>query len=139
MIPQIPALDKPANVRCKHLTANGCGIYDSPERPEVCRGFVCGWLEGRYGDDSLRPDRVGAYVTDLAPGDGLQDQNGAVVRAVPGQRWERFRGMRKFASAVTAAGGDVLVIAGDERRILTRRELPVVQDQDGRPVTVERV
>lgn len=140
VIPAIPELGKPADTPCVHLTASGCGIYDRPERPEVCRQFACGWLEARYGDESLRPDRVGAYVTDLAPGDGLQDKNGAVIRARADRpkRFERFVGMLRFIREVTRGGGDVLVVAGDSRRILTRRTLPMVRDQHGRTVSVER-
>lgn len=144
IIPAIPELGKPANTRCVHLTPHGCGIYDSPERPEVCRGFACGWLESRYGDESLRPDHVGAYVTDLAPGDGLQDQNGAVIRALADQprRFRKYAGMVRFIGQVVAGGGDVLVVAGDSRRVLTRNEqflALAVQDPDGRPVNVEMV
>jgi len=46
-IPGMPD-GKPAGVKCIHLTADlRCAIYNSPERPEVCKGFraeelVCG-------------------------------------------------------------------------------------------------
>ena len=46
-IPGMPE-GKPAGVRCIHLTADyRCAIYDSPDRPEICRNFkpdpsVCG-------------------------------------------------------------------------------------------------
>ena len=39
-IPGMP-LGKPAGVRCIHLTKdNLCSIYNSPERPEVCRNLT---------------------------------------------------------------------------------------------------
>lgn len=46
-IPGMPA-GKPAGIRCIHLTENNlCGIFDHPDRPQVCRDFdadraVCG-------------------------------------------------------------------------------------------------
>lgn len=46
----IPAMPegKPAGVPCTHLTSDYlCGLFDSPERPEVCKNFapekiICG-------------------------------------------------------------------------------------------------
>lgn len=33
----IPELDKPAGIRCSHLTEdNLCELWDKPERPKVC-------------------------------------------------------------------------------------------------------
>ncbi|RUO63039.1 YkgJ family cysteine cluster protein [Pseudidiomarina insulisalsae] len=46
-IPGMPA-GKPAGIRCIHLTEkNLCGIFEHPERPQVCAAFaaepsVCG-------------------------------------------------------------------------------------------------
>jgi hypothetical protein len=37
------ALQKPANTLCPHCTlGKGCGVY--AVRPQVCRGFFCGWF-----------------------------------------------------------------------------------------------
>ena len=36
----ISSLNKPAGVRCEHLTEeNLCGLWGAPERPEVCSAF----------------------------------------------------------------------------------------------------
>ena len=35
----VPELDKPNGVPCKHLTPEGCGIYE--DRPPSCRAFEC--------------------------------------------------------------------------------------------------
>jgi len=36
----ISSLNKPAGVRCEHLTAdNLCGLWGKPERPEVCSAY----------------------------------------------------------------------------------------------------
>lgn len=47
---------KPAGVRCQHLTATGCGIYEF--RPDVCRQYECLWKMGE-GRNMERPDRSG--------------------------------------------------------------------------------
>lgn len=50
-------LNKPAGVRCEHLTDSGCGIYD--ERPDDCRTFGCLWLASWQGvPERDRPDAV---------------------------------------------------------------------------------
>ena len=137
VIPAIPQLNKPADTPCEHLTKDGCGIYE--DRPQVCRDFACNWLAG-VTDEWIRPDIVGAYVTRLNAGDGMADtERGLMIRALADQprRFERFATMQRMVANETSNGGDVLVAAGDSRRILTRRSLPVVHDQDGRPVLVE--
>lgn len=52
----IPELDKPAGVPCKHLTAQGCGIYD--DRPQLCKDFLCGYRRVDMAP-RMRPDRAG--------------------------------------------------------------------------------
>ncbi|MGY0627529.1 MAG: YkgJ family cysteine cluster protein [Paraglaciecola chathamensis] len=38
--PSISSLQKPAGVRCQHLTdALRCGIFNQPERPQACANF----------------------------------------------------------------------------------------------------
>ena len=61
----VPELNKPAGVRCEHLTSQGCGIYD--QRPDSCRVFDCGWkrFSSRQGVNitpKLRPDRAGFMI-----------------------------------------------------------------------------
>ena len=54
-------LRKPAGEPCQHLNeCGGCSIY--PQRPQVCRSWICGWklLEG-LGDE-WRPDRCGVLI-----------------------------------------------------------------------------
>lgn len=48
-------------VTCQHLKPRGtnrCGIYGSPEKPEDCSTYQCGWLQGLLGPND-RPDRLG--------------------------------------------------------------------------------
>ena len=77
----IPELQKPAGVWCVHARPGkgGCSIYDSPERPGVCRTFQCAWVEREDGLPGwMKPDRVHAYVT------GLKGRNGIAVHVDPG-------------------------------------------------------
>ena len=41
---QVDSLGKPAGVRCSHLKGTRCSIYN--DRPEDCRAYECGWLQG---------------------------------------------------------------------------------------------
>jgi hypothetical protein len=59
----LPDEDKPANVRCKHLSSRGCRIYTS--RPEMCRLWSCRWLVDASTRPLRRPDHAG-YVIDPA-------------------------------------------------------------------------
>lgn len=44
---EVEAMQKPADVPCRHLCAKGCGIYQ--RRPDACSGFTCAWREGQLG------------------------------------------------------------------------------------------
>lgn len=48
---------KQAHVPCKHLCEGGCGIYQ--DRPAVCAGFACGYLNGCVPQ---RPDENGVIL-----------------------------------------------------------------------------
>ena len=53
-------LSKKAGVLCVHCVGNGCGIYET--RPQVCRGFFCGYrLISQLGEE-WRPDRSGVLI-----------------------------------------------------------------------------
>lgn len=139
VLPAIPQLGKPANVPCKHLTPGGCGIYE--KRPQVCREFRCHWLDGKGTE---RPDVVGAYTTRIPEGNGWGNGAGMMVTQDPA-RFGRHVAVQRAIAETIEAGGDVLVILGEKRRLVTRdpKQLAMaavreLQDQDGRPVTVER-
>jgi hypothetical protein len=81
----IVELDKPARVLCRHLVQpdRGCGIHGEPERPQVCRSFLCSWMRGHGGDED-RPDKIGAMlsVNDIEGGRfvlALELRSGAVL------------------------------------------------------------
>ena len=143
IIPAIPELGKPVDTRCEHLTDSGCGIYHSPRRPQACRDFNCGWLEGLYGDGTARPDWVGAYVTGVADGDGLDGSvAGMMVRALDNspKNFEASESLMKLVRQVLEGGRDVLVASGERRRVITRNLVhltKVVRDGAGNHVSVE--
>lgn len=60
----IAELAKPARQLCQHLEPSGygCTIHNDPQRPAVCRNFMCSWMRG-FGSDEDRPDKVGAMVS----------------------------------------------------------------------------
>ncbi len=64
---RVDELAKPAGSDCRHqhgaADGAGCGIH--AERPPVCRGYHCLWLQGGLADAD-RPDRTGGIV-DLEP------------------------------------------------------------------------
>lgn len=57
---QVPALAKPAGRLCAHVCESGCGIYE--RRPDVCRDFVCGWLQWDTLDETWRPSTAGFLI-----------------------------------------------------------------------------
>ena len=47
---EVTAVEKPVNELCRYWeTAKGCTIYD--RRPQMCRSFTCGWLQGHFDDE----------------------------------------------------------------------------------------
>jgi hypothetical protein len=62
-----PEFKKDAHVPCAHLTAQGCGIYQT--RFKICRAFLCGWmLSSELGED-WRPDRSGVLMMQVPQND----------------------------------------------------------------------
>ena len=60
-----PDLRKKPETACGHLTAKGCGIYDS--RFPICHQFLCGWRLFGALNDTWRPDKSGVLVMRKAP------------------------------------------------------------------------
>ncbi|MCK1304569.1 MULTISPECIES: YkgJ family cysteine cluster protein [unclassified Bradyrhizobium] len=57
---EVAAVDKPVNQLCRHWkTGTGCTIYE--RRPQMCRSFVCAWLQGHLDDDWF-PAKSGIIV-----------------------------------------------------------------------------
>lgn len=60
--PEVEALGKPDWEPCSRLTTDGCVDYTG--RPDDCRRYRCGWLQGQ-GLEEHRPDRVGVLFSAL--------------------------------------------------------------------------
>jgi Fe-S-cluster containining protein len=57
---EVAGVDKPVNQLCKHWqTGTGCTIYE--RRPQMCRSFVCAWLQGHLDEDWF-PAKSGIIV-----------------------------------------------------------------------------
>lgn len=56
-------LNKPANERCIHACAEGCGIHLA--KPSECRDFDCMWLQSS-SPVSLRPDNCGVVFEKMS-------------------------------------------------------------------------
>ncbi|WP_377297944.1 hypothetical protein [Rhizobium sp. SGZ-381] len=65
-LPDIEALDKPANTLCRHcVEEKGCTIYDS--RPTLCRDFLCLWRScGEFGPE-WQPQQAGMMLYRQGP------------------------------------------------------------------------
>jgi hypothetical protein len=55
-----PAIAKPAGVPCRHLTRQGCAIYEN--RPQMCRAWLCGWRLIPGLPENWRPDLSGILI-----------------------------------------------------------------------------
>ena len=61
----VTAIQKRGSEWCPHCDiGRGCRIY--VERPEQCREFSCLWLQGGWGDELDRPDRLKVVVGGFA-------------------------------------------------------------------------
>jgi len=91
---RVDELAKPAGRDCRHqrgaADAAGCGIH--ADRPPVCRGYHCLWLQGGLDDDD-RPDRTGGIV-DLEPG-GLGAQ--LSIREIRAEAFETSSALQAIA------------------------------------------
>ncbi len=55
----VAEINKPKDAPCSYLCRKGCKIYS--DRPESCKTFACGWLNG-MGSHKHRPDRSGVIA-----------------------------------------------------------------------------
>jgi hypothetical protein len=115
----VPELDKPNGVPCVHLTRNGCGIYE--DRPESCRGFLCGWRRGIGRDVEHRPDRTGAVLHAEEDASGEGKGIAWVAYADPSAKRGPLDGkfLPKFIDREVQKGNTIFVVTGDERQMFT--------------------
>ncbi|MBB4066091.1 hypothetical protein [Gellertiella hungarica] len=108
-LPDIDALDKPANEPCRHLAGEaGCRAYDT--RPDTCRAFLCLWRTEAALGEEWHPPTAGMMVYRQGPQ--------RTVLADP-RRPDRSRSepwlsqLRRWAAEDARTGGYVILFAGD--------------------------
>ena len=109
-LPDIDALDKPANVPCAHCSpAGGCAIY--PARPRLCRDFFCEWMtDARLGAE-WEPTVAHMMVYRQGP------QTTILVDPAYPDAWRQephASQLREWAKAPEPEGGYVIVFVGDD-------------------------
>lgn len=56
--------DKPAGQWCKHCNpGKGCGIFNTPDLPILCKTYHCGWQANFDWPDYMRPDKCHAIFS----------------------------------------------------------------------------
>lgn len=94
-------------------------IYE--DRPQPCRDFECGWLqmEGIMPDE-MRPDRIHAVLTALAPGkDGFAIFiDPAYPLAYKDEPW-----LVKTIDGIVDRGGAIVLVIGNKRKLIQKGKL----------------
>ena len=109
-LPDIDALDKPANAWCRHCVAGrGCTIY--PERPALCRDFLCAWM--------TRPDLAPEWDPLVAKMMVYEQGPQTTVLVDPDHPtiWQQasYKALlARWAAEAEAKGGYVVLFVGDD-------------------------
>jgi Fe-S-cluster containining protein len=119
---EVAAVDKPVNQLCKHWqTGTGCTIYD--RRPQMCRSFVCAWLQGHLEDEWF-PAKSGIIVH------FSQDAVNVTVDDHCPDRWREEPYFSKLAEwslngirRIGNRGYATLVVSGENRYLLLGRTI----------------
>ncbi|MDR6817826.1 hypothetical protein J2X76_003002 [Neorhizobium sp. 2083] len=108
-LPEIAALDKPADTWCRHCTeGEGCAIYAA--RPKLCRDFLCRWMTDPDLSDDWQPFRSKMLVYDQGP------QLTVLVDPDHPDVWKHkpyFSDLQAWAEAAEARGGYLILFCGD--------------------------
>jgi hypothetical protein len=59
----VPELAKERRQWCRYVSQDGCSLHDK-ERPPVCTGYTCVWLDHPEIPERYRPDRIGCVASD---------------------------------------------------------------------------
>lgn len=121
----IDSLSKPAHILCWNTTLHGgCKVHH--EKPEVCSGFKCIWLESqdledtsRRGSRAMRPDQSHAmFVRDPT------DPKLVWCHVDPNFRnvWREGQ-VADYLDEVVSKGGHVEVIVGDSQFSLPGKDV----------------
>jgi hypothetical protein len=81
----VAELSKPPGKWCKHCeVGKGCRIYGDPDRPEVCRGWYCGWRLLPFLGDDWYPAKSKIVV------DVVEMENHFVLVFYPERTWREW-------------------------------------------------
>ncbi|PYE98160.1 hypothetical protein C8J35_104136 [Rhizobium sp. PP-F2F-G38] len=109
-LPDIDALDKPANAWCRHCVAErGCTIY--AERPALCRDFLCAWMTKPDLEPEWDPLVAHMMVYEQGP------QTTVLVDPDYPTIWQQapYKGLlERWAAQAEARGGYIIVFVGDD-------------------------
>ncbi|MFT4117837.1 YkgJ family cysteine cluster protein [Bradyrhizobium sp.] len=119
---EVAAVDKPVNQLCSHWqTGTGCTIY--ARRPQMCRSFVCAWLQGHLGDEwfpatagivvHFSQDAVNVTVDDDCPDRWREEPYFSKL-----SEWS-LNGIRRIGNR----GYATLVVSGPDRFLLLGRTI----------------
>ncbi|MBR0776538.1 YkgJ family cysteine cluster protein [Bradyrhizobium diazoefficiens] len=119
---EVAAVDKPVNQLCRHWqTGTGCTIY--ARRPQMCRSFVCAWLQGHL-DEEWFPAKSGIIVH------FSQDAVNVTVDDHCPDRWREEPYFSKLAEwslngirRIGNRGYATLVVSGKNRYLLLGRTI----------------
>ena len=129
---EVKPLGKAFGEPCKHLGktlfGHGCQIYN--ERPDVCRRYVCLWLDSQRKEhpfpEGLRPD-----VTKVVMGwPWGEDRETLFVYPYPGydNAWQKPP-VSLYLRSVLAKGAKVVVVV-DKKRIAIKGDMAFVGTED---------
>lgn len=131
---EIKPLDKAFGEPCKHLgrtlLGQGCTIYE--ERPDVCRRYVCLWLDSqRRVDVPSLPEALRPNVCKVVMGWpwGVERET-MFVYPYPGyeNNW-RIPPVSTHLRMILTKGGKIVVVTGD-RRIAINGDMAVIGTED---------
>lgn len=109
-LPDIDALEKPANAWCRHCVAErGCTIYAA--RPKLCRDFLCAWMTKPDLEPEWDPLVAHMMVYQQGP------QTTVLVDPDHPAIWQQEpykRLLEQWAAETETQGGYVIVFVGDD-------------------------
>jgi hypothetical protein len=126
----LPALGKPAGVRCGLLGPGGCTVHDLGQ-PEVCKRYACYWLEHEALPEESRPDRVGMVVTESGtiPVGGYRIA--VLVINLADADSDRGAAAKAMIDDFQAAGMAALLLHGSDMRVVyDRARYPSIGPED---------
>ena len=109
-------LSKKAGILCEHCVGSGCGLYET--RPQVCRGFDCGYrLISQLGEE-WRPDRCGIVVSFNG------DERDSVLVHLEPERPDALAESpgAELLAALADAFERIIIVCGEERMMVSRRD-----------------